>query len=138
MINGSLPMRRDILHAAAAAGVVAAMPALAAAESPPETKRIRLLRHPFDVTCISPMWVAEELLRAEGFDDVSYVPLSPEQYATVGVFRTVAGGGIDYALPTSSASCLHSIPALRSWPSRGSTRAALNCSAQSRCVRSTI
>ena len=98
MNSPSLPMRRDILHAAAAAGVVAAMPALAAVEPPPETKRIRLLRHPFDVTCLSPMWVAEELLRAEGFDDVSYVPLSPEQYATVGLYGTVAAGGIDMAI----------------------------------------
>lgn len=98
MINRSLPIRRDILHAAVAAGVVAAMPALAAGEPPPETKRIRLLRHPFDVTCISPMWAAEELLRAEGFDDVSYVPLSPEQYATVGLYGTVAAGRIDMAI----------------------------------------
>jgi NitT/TauT family transport system substrate-binding protein len=98
MTNSSSPMRRDILQAAAVAGAVAAMPTLAAGEPPPETKRIRLLRHPYDVTCISPMWVAEELLRAEGFDDVSYVPVSPEQYATVGVYGTVAAGGIDIAI----------------------------------------
>ncbi len=98
MINDSLPMRRDILHAAGAAAAVIAVPTLAAGEPPPETKRIRLLRHPFDVTCLSPMWAAEELLRAEGFDDVSYVPLSPEQYATVGLYGTVAAGRIDMAI----------------------------------------
>lgn len=48
-----------------------------AAEPPPETKRIRLLRMPlWEVACLSPMWIAEELLRAEGFDDVTYVPLT--------------------------------------------------------------
>jgi NitT/TauT family transport system substrate-binding protein len=35
-----------------------------AAEPPPETTRIRLPRYPFDVACVAPMWVAEELLRA--------------------------------------------------------------------------
>ena len=98
MSDFSSPMRRDVLHAAAAAGAVAAFPALGAGEPPPETKRIRLLRHPFDVTCISPMWAAEELLRAEGFDEVSYVPLSREQYAGVGMYAAVAAGDIDLSI----------------------------------------
>ena len=99
MTHLAIPSRRDILHAAAAAGCYAAMPALAAGEPPPETKRIRLLRHPFDVTCISPMWAAEELLRAEGFEDVNYVPLSAEQYATAGIiYDTVAAGAIDMCI----------------------------------------
>jgi NitT/TauT family transport system substrate-binding protein len=98
MIDFSSPMRRDVLQAAAVAGALAAMPNLAAAEPPPETKRIRLLRLPFDVTCISPMWAAEELLRAEGFEEVSYVPLSLEQYATVGFHGTVAAGSGDIAI----------------------------------------
>ncbi|MFZ2653155.1 MAG: ABC transporter substrate-binding protein [Burkholderiaceae bacterium] len=41
------------------------------------------------------MWIAEELLRDEGFEEVSYVPLSPEQYATVGPVGTLGAGGID-------------------------------------------
>ena len=45
----------------------------AAAEPPPETTTIRLVRFPFDVTCVAPQWVAEELLRAEGFSTVEYV-----------------------------------------------------------------
>lgn len=82
MINGSLSMRRDILHAAAVAGAIAAIPALAAGEPPPETKRIRLTRYPMDIACSIPMWIAEEMLRAEGFEEVSYVPLLPERFAT--------------------------------------------------------
>ena len=72
------PSRRDILHAAAGAGVVAAMPALAAGEPPPETKRIRLLmlKPEWNVACVAPMWIADELLRAEGFEDVVYVPFA--------------------------------------------------------------
>ena len=81
MINLPSLMRREILLAAAAAGVVAAMPALAVGEPPPETKRIRLPRLPVDVACISPMWIAEELLRAEGFEDVRYVPITVAEVA---------------------------------------------------------
>ena len=81
MIDFASPMRRDILQAAAVASAIAALPALAAGEAPPETKRIRLERFPVDVACVSPMWIAEELLRAEGFDEVSYVPLTAAELA---------------------------------------------------------
>ena len=42
-----------------------------AAEPPPETTRIRLARTPG--ICFAPQFVAEDLLRAEGFTDVQYV-----------------------------------------------------------------
>lgn len=42
-----------------------------AAEPPPETTTIRLLRVP--AICTAPQYFAEELLRAEGFTDVQYV-----------------------------------------------------------------
>jgi NitT/TauT family transport system substrate-binding protein len=47
----------------------------AEAEPPPETTRIRLPRYPFDLACVAPVWVAEELLRAEGFNTVEYVSI---------------------------------------------------------------
>ena len=47
MIDFSSLMRRDVLQAAAVVSAIAALPALAAGEPPPETKRIRLLRFPF-------------------------------------------------------------------------------------------
>jgi NitT/TauT family transport system substrate-binding protein len=44
---------------------------LLAAEPPPETTRIRIVRSP--AICFAPLYVAEDLLRAEGFTDVQYV-----------------------------------------------------------------
>ena len=47
-----------------------------AAEPSPETKSIRLIKYPG--ICQAPVFVAEELLRTEGFTDISYVvPLVP-------------------------------------------------------------
>ena len=81
MADRSLHLRRDILHAAVAASAFAALPTLGAGEPPAETKRIQLTRYPMDIACASPMWIAEEMLRAEGFEEVSYVPLLPERFA---------------------------------------------------------
>jgi NitT/TauT family transport system substrate-binding protein len=44
----------------------------AAAEPPPETTKIRLLHTP--AMCLAPQYIAAELLRAEGFSEVEYVP----------------------------------------------------------------
>src|SRR5436853_5380228 len=49
------------------AGLVGLRPDRALAEPPPETTRIRLVRSP--AICISPLYLAEELLRLEGFGD---------------------------------------------------------------------
>ena len=94
MIDFSSPMRRDVLQAAAVASAIAALPALAAGEPPPETKRIRLPRYPMDIACVSPMWIAEELLRAEGFEDVNYVQTRPADMSVPwsDVVRVGAGG----------------------------------------------
>lgn len=45
---------------------------LMAADPPPETNRIRLLHVP--AVCHAPQYLAEELLRLEGFTEVTYVP----------------------------------------------------------------
>src|SRR5712691_11529269 len=42
------------------------------AEPPPETTRLTLARFPFDHACLAPQWIADELLRAEGFTDIQY------------------------------------------------------------------
>src|SRR5262245_40043782 len=74
MMNDRSFRRRDLLGWSLAAGsALAPVRAWAAAEPPPETTRIRLSRYAFDVACVAPMWVAEELLRAEGFSTVEYV-----------------------------------------------------------------
>ena len=42
------------------------------AEPPPETTRLTLPKFPFDHACLAPQWIADELLRAEGFTDIQY------------------------------------------------------------------
>jgi NitT/TauT family transport system substrate-binding protein len=56
---------------AAAAGVLGTRGSLAA-EGPPETTTIRLPHDPS--VCVVPAYVADDLLRAEGFSEISYVP----------------------------------------------------------------
>jgi NitT/TauT family transport system substrate-binding protein len=63
--------RRDFLRAAAAASLAGIASQSANAEPPPETTRIRLGKVPS--ICIAPQFVAEDLLRAEGFSDIQYV-----------------------------------------------------------------
>ena len=89
----TMQSRRDFVttaSAAGAAGLLGSAPALAD-EGPPETTTIRLRHDPS--ICLAPRYVAEELLRAEGFTDVRYVPTS-------GVDRheLVARGEIDFDL----------------------------------------
>lgn len=81
--------RRDFLLAAAAAVAPVLCPGSSIAEPPPETTRLRIPRIPS--TCRSPEWVAEELLRAEGFTDVQYKPVE----GTLGVERALATGEAD-------------------------------------------
>ena len=66
--------RREFLTTATLGGTAALLgtrPEPAAAEPPPETTRIRFSRFP--AVCLAPQYIAEELLRAEGFSDVQYV-----------------------------------------------------------------
>ena len=51
-------------------GLLAIRPHSAAAEPPPETTKIRLARTLS--ICRAPQYMTEELLRSEGFTDVSY------------------------------------------------------------------
>jgi NitT/TauT family transport system substrate-binding protein len=60
----------------------------AAAEPPPETTTLRLDRRPS--LCSAPKYVAEELLRGEGFANVSYIELD-----TVPAHKALAAGEID-------------------------------------------
>ncbi len=66
--------RRKFLRSltiAGGAGLLGMQPELAAAEPPPEIRKIRLVKIPG--ICIAPQYVADDLLRSEGFTDVSYV-----------------------------------------------------------------
>jgi NitT/TauT family transport system substrate-binding protein len=66
--------------AAGTAGLVAA-PRLALAEPPPETTSVRLLVWPKIVDCQSPIYMARELLQAEGLTDVRFVESGPDEDA---------------------------------------------------------
>jgi NitT/TauT family transport system substrate-binding protein len=60
-----------------------------AAEPPPETTRVRLYQKPS--ICSAPQYLAEEILRAEGFTDVQY----PKILGTRDIETALAAGEID-------------------------------------------
>jgi NitT/TauT family transport system substrate-binding protein len=64
---------------------------LASAQPPPEVSRIRLVHAP--AICLSPQYVAEDLLRAEGFSQVEYVELE-----TNAVASAIAAGRADMSM----------------------------------------
>src|SRR5713101_9147633 len=66
--------RREFLELtlAGTAGLLGLKPEPVAAEPPPETTTLRLVQSPGDL-CQAPKYVAEELLRDEGFTEVQYV-----------------------------------------------------------------
>ncbi len=70
--------RRDFLRGLAVTAGAHGRPGPAgAAEAPLETTRLALARDP--TICPAPMYVAEELLKAEGFTDVRYVAMESNQ-----------------------------------------------------------
>ena len=92
--------RRRFLKGAASVGASALVGfsgTSAAAEPPPETTRIRLIKVPS--ICIAPQYIAEELLRDEGFTDVQYLSRPP----TFSIATALASGECDinglYAAP---------------------------------------
>jgi NitT/TauT family transport system substrate-binding protein len=90
--------RRDFIASISAAGAAAALGARAslADEAPPEITTVRL---PFNSNlCLAPQFVAEELLRAEGFTEIRYVP------GTGGLTEPqMAGRGeIDFGITTAA------------------------------------
>jgi NitT/TauT family transport system substrate-binding protein len=95
--------RRDFLASAslaAAAGVLAARRSLAD-DGPPETTTIRLGQGLG--ICAAPSYIADDLLRAEGFTDIQLVP-------TAGGFaipQMVGRGDIDFALSFAAAVVFH-------------------------------
>jgi NitT/TauT family transport system substrate-binding protein len=75
---------------AGTAGLLGWYPRRAAAEPPPETTRLRLVKIPS--VCLAPQYVAEEFLRVEGFLDVQYLEF-PE--GASGITERLASGAID-------------------------------------------
>jgi NitT/TauT family transport system substrate-binding protein len=89
-----IPNRRSILAALSSVACAALVgpPRLSAQEAPPETTTIRLARSPS--ICIAPQYVAGELLRAEGFAEIRYVPAD----GGAGQSAAISRGEIDLTL----------------------------------------
>jgi NitT/TauT family transport system substrate-binding protein len=77
------------LSSAGAAGLIGPRDVLAA-EAPPETTTVRIAK--FAGICIAPQYVADELLRMEGFTDIRYV----ETIAGIPAALTLARGEVDF------------------------------------------
>jgi NitT/TauT family transport system substrate-binding protein len=89
-----IPSRRDFLAGLSAVGAIGALSARTSLtdEEPPETTTVRISRS--TGICIAPQFVAEELLRAEGFTDVHYV----ETGGGVPNAQRIARGEIDFSM----------------------------------------
>jgi NitT/TauT family transport system substrate-binding protein len=87
--------RRQFLAGSVAGAFLGLRRGPAAAEPPPETSTLRIGWNPG--VCLAPTYVAEELLRGEGFTDIRYVryPTAPEEY------RAVASGDVDFVQATA-------------------------------------
>jgi NitT/TauT family transport system substrate-binding protein len=103
--------RRDFLVRSAAVSAMSLLPASrpASAEPAPEIRRIRIEHGPY--LCFAPIYLAEEFLRLEGFDDIQYVegdffiketPTDIAVWGAVGAVRAV-----DEGLPVKIMSGLH-------------------------------
>jgi NitT/TauT family transport system substrate-binding protein len=77
------------LSLAVGAGLIR-MPHVMAAEGALETTSVRLLKNP--AICIAPLYVAEELLRAEGFTDIRFVEVPTANEITT----ALAEGKVDF------------------------------------------
>jgi NitT/TauT family transport system substrate-binding protein len=87
--------RRRFVGSVAAAGafaLVGGAPGRAIAQAAPETGRLTLVRDP--TICLAPQYVAEEMLKEEGFTNVRYVPLAPG----VGVGEMLGSGEADLSM----------------------------------------
>jgi NitT/TauT family transport system substrate-binding protein len=86
------------LTVAGTAGLLGLHARPVAAEPPPETTRLRLVQIPS--ICQAPQYVAEELLRTEGFTEVQYI----EKHGSKGIESALASGEADinmhFAAPT--------------------------------------
>jgi NitT/TauT family transport system substrate-binding protein len=101
--------RRDFLASLSVAGATAIpgargsladevpglLPTPAAAEPPPETTRLRV-HHSLSL-CLAPQYVAEELLRGEGFTEVQYVTHELSGGLYEGLTSGMADIGNDFA-----------------------------------------
>jgi NitT/TauT family transport system substrate-binding protein len=89
------------LAAAGATGLVGLRPYEAAAEPPPETTRLRV--HHSQSLCLAPQYVAEALLRSEGFTEVQYV----RPHGPAGFYQALNSGEADIGNDFAPAVIIH-------------------------------
>jgi NitT/TauT family transport system substrate-binding protein len=84
--------RRRFLATLSLAGAACSVraPVAVAAEGPPETTSVRFMRTPS--LCHAPQFVAEELLRAEGFTEIQYI----EGKSSADINEAVTSGRVDF------------------------------------------
>jgi NitT/TauT family transport system substrate-binding protein len=89
-----LHSRRDVLAGLSAAGAVGVLGARGslAGDGPPETTAVRIGK--MVSICLAPGYVADDLLHAEGFTDIRYVPVS----AGLTMSDLVGRGEIDFGI----------------------------------------
>jgi NitT/TauT family transport system substrate-binding protein len=75
----TMQTRRRVLGALSATGVAGFLryPRAGAADPPPEITSVRLPKLP--VICLAPLYICEELLRNEGFTEISFVDISVQE-----------------------------------------------------------
>lgn len=92
--------RRSFLGTAGSIGLLGADSAFGAIDATPETTRLRLGKVPS--ICLAPTYVAEALLRAEGFTQIEYVGSGNQAGGIPGAQMLGAGGfdiGTNFAAP---------------------------------------
>jgi NitT/TauT family transport system substrate-binding protein len=88
--------RRRFLAGLSGIGAAALLrPPAVAAEGSPETSSVRLPK--IESICVAPQDVVVELLRAEGFTDIRYVPLPPGTNTPDAIARGALDFGLNYA-----------------------------------------
>jgi len=86
--------RRQFMRAAAVGGAtcLGSRPRVGAAEANPETTRLRLAQ--IAGICVAPQYIAEDLLKAEGFREVEYVQAG----SGVRTYEDMAAGKVDISM----------------------------------------
>jgi hypothetical protein len=127
--------RRDFVKCVAAlvgaAGLSTYDMRWAAADPPPETSHLRIIKAP--AICLAPEYVAEELLRLEGFSNIEYVTV--DQSADSDLLSANRADISAFAPPNLLRTLMKENPSSR-WPECAAV--ATNCSPTSACAASGI
>jgi hypothetical protein len=128
MLMPILHDRRCFLAALSSAGATGLLgiSKSSAQEVPPETTTIRLTKIPG--ICVAPQYVAEELLKAEGFTEIKYVELEAAD-----VHAAFAAAKVDVSMAFVAPFIMQVDAAVRSCCSAASTRDVSSYSVPSAC-----